>query len=82
MAHGHAPGDCPNKVAWSLRRGEEPKEENLYLDVPDSEDGIREFLRDALKPFGVKPATRILDNRKLLRNYANSLTPPRLVRFI
>ena len=82
MAHGHAPGDCPNKIAWAVRQGVDSTGlVNLYLDVPDSEEGIREFLKEALKQYDLKPATRKLDNRKLLRNYANSLNPPRLVRF-
>jgi hypothetical protein len=83
MAHGHAPADCPNKTAWSIRQGlDATGVVNLYLDVPDSEEGIREFLKEALKEYELKPATRKLDNRKLLRNYANSMTPPRLVRFV
>ena len=82
MAHGHSPGDCPNKTAWAIRQGNDPAGvTNLYLDVPDSEDGIREFLKEALKAYSLKPATRKLDNRKLLRNYANSMNPPRLLRF-
>lgn len=83
MAHGHAPDDCPNKTAWAVRQGQDASAiRNLYLDVPDSEDEIREFLKEALKEYDLKPATRKLDNRKLLRNYANSMNPPRLVRFI
>jgi hypothetical protein len=82
MAYGHAPCDCPNKIAWAIRQGKDASEvTNLYIDVPDSEDGIREFLKEALKPYALKAATRKLDNRKLLRNYANSMSPPRLIRF-
>lgn len=83
MAYGHTPSDCPNKTAWAIRQGKDHAEvTNLYLDVPDSEDGIREFLKEALKQYSLKAATRKLDNRKLLRNYANSMNPPRLLRFI
>jgi len=83
MAHGHSPSDCPNKIAWAVRKGMDPTGiENLWLDVPDSEEGIREILKEGLKPFDLKPTKRKLDNRKLLRNLANSMQPPRLVRFV
>ena len=78
-AYGHAPVDCPNKIAWAIRRGESTAGlQNLVLEVRGDEDGVKEILRE----YGLKPGTRIQENRKLLRNLANSLQPPRLIKFI
>jgi hypothetical protein len=78
LSYGHAPGDCPNKIAWALRRGDSTEGlVNLELRIEDSEDAIREFL----KSYGLKTASRKMENRKLLRNLANSLNPPRLLLF-
>jgi len=79
MAYGHAPADCPNKTAWAVRLGKDPtKFKNLVLTVESSEEGVKEVLRR----HGIKPGTRIQENRKLLRNLANSLKPTRLVQFL
>jgi hypothetical protein len=77
-AYGHAPADCPNKITWAIRQGL-PTEglENLVLEVR-GEEGIK----DTLKQYGLKPGTRMQENRKLLRSLANCLQPPRLIRFI
>lgn len=79
MAYGHTPADCPNKVAWAIRQGRPVGDiQNLILEVDSTEEGVRDFL----KSYNLKPGTRILENRKILRNLANSLKPPRLVHFI
>lgn len=78
-AYGHAPADCPNKISWAIRRGEKSEGlENLVLEVRGGEEGIKEVLKE----YGLKPGTRIQENRKLLRNLANSLNPPRLLKFV
>jgi len=78
MAYGHVPTDCPNKKAWAIRRGQDPdKVENNIIILDENEDSLKEFLKSR----GVKPGTRILENRKLLRNLANSLKPPVLIHF-
>lgn len=78
-AYGHAPSECPNKVSWAVRRGESiDRVENLILYVSGGEDGVK----DILKEYGLKPGTRMQENRKLLRNLANSLQPPRLIKFV
>ena len=79
MAYGHAPADCPNKTAWAVRLGKDPsKFKNLTITVEGGEEGVKEVLRK----YGIKPGTRIQENRKLLRNLANSLKPARLVQFL
>ena len=78
MAYGHADDDCPNKIAWAIRKGEDASNAtNHTLVVKDSEEDIKGVLRS----YGLAPGTRILENRKLLRNLANSLKPPKLVLF-
>lgn len=78
MAYGHVPKDCPNKRSWAIRRGEDPRNiKNNVIVLEESEESVKEFL----KARGVKPGTRILENRKLLRNLANSLNPPVLIQF-
>jgi hypothetical protein len=78
-AYGHTPADCPNKVSWAIRRGESPAGlQNLTLEIRGGEEGIKEILKE----HGLKPGTRMQENRKLLRNLANSLHPPRLVKFL
>jgi hypothetical protein len=78
MAYGHVPMDCPNKKAWAIRRGQDPdKVENNIIVLDEHEDSVKEFLKSR----GVKPGTRILENRKLLRNLANSLKPPVPIHF-
>jgi hypothetical protein len=78
-AYGHAPADCPNKITWAIRQGLPTANlENLVLEVRGGEDGVKEVLKE----YGLKPGTRIQENRKLLRNLANSLQPPRLIKFV
>ena len=79
MAYGHTPDDCPNKIAWAIRRGEDASHlENNILRVEGTEEGVK----DMLKSYGIKSGTRILENRKILRNLANCLKPPKLVHFV
>jgi len=78
MAYGHADEDCPNKIAWAIRKGEDSSViANDTLIVKEDEDDIKALLRE----HGLTPGTRILENRKLLRNLANSFRPPKLVIF-
>ena len=78
MSYGHSPADCPNKIAWAVRQGKSAQGlKNLEIRVEDTEESIRELL----KKHGIKSASRKLENRKILRNLANSLKPPRLVIF-
>jgi hypothetical protein len=79
LAYGHTPDDCPNKISWAIRQGKPiHNTQNLVLEVESSEEGVRDFL----KSYNLKPGTRILENRKILRNLANSLKPPRMVHFV
>lgn len=78
MAYGHSRPTCPDKIAWAIRRGRAYEHlTNKVLRIPDSEDGIRDFLRSK----GLKPTARKLENKKLLTNYANSLKPPHLILY-
>jgi hypothetical protein len=78
-ASGHAIADCPNKIACAIRRGEEIHGvRNIVLDVEDSEESVKSVLR----MHNISPGTRKIENRKLLRDLANSMKPPRLVQFI
>ena len=79
IGYGHSPPNCPNKRAWAIRQGK-PLEgvENLVLHVDDTEDGVKVVL----KANGITPGTRQLENRKLLRDLANSMMPPRMIVFV
>ena len=77
-AYGHAPAECPNKISWAIRRGESVDGlKNLTLEI-HGEDGIKHILKE----YGLKPGTRMQENRKLLRSLANSIQPPRLIKFL
>jgi len=76
-AYGHAVADCPNKVAWAIRRGQVPSEKNLTLIVKNTEDCVKGVLR----AHGITPGTRQLQNRKLLRDLGNCMTPPHMIVF-
>lgn len=78
QAYGHADDDCPNKKAWTIRAGKDASSIiNHELHIIDTEEEIKELIRK----HGLKPGTRKDENRKILRNLANSLNPPRLVLF-
>jgi len=78
MSYGHSPADCPNKIAWAIRQGKDSRQiKNVVMTINDDEDSIK----SVLKEHGINPGTRKLDNRKLLRNLANSLNPPHLLVF-
>ena len=75
-SYGHIVSDCPNKKAKALREGKSAKGvENLVLSISPNEEDIKQFL----KSVGIQSASRQMENKKLLRDYANSLTPPRMV---
>lgn len=80
-AFGHTLSDCPNKKAIAIRQGKPSKHiSNLTLHVP--KDNIQKFLVDN----GVveKASTYIPEQkiRSLLRDYANSLKPPKMIVFV
>ena len=77
ISYGHEPKCCPNKRAWALRRGFMPTEENIELRVVDTEESVK----SVLKEHGITPGTRQLENKKLLRDLANSMEPPHLIVF-
>jgi len=76
VGYGHAPSACPNKVAWALRAGKMPTEANLELRVVDTEEAIRVML----KGNGIQPGSK-KENKKMLRDLANSMQPPRMIIF-
>lgn len=78
-SYGHQSSDCPNKEAWAIRKGLscDPLPENIVLKVRNTEEGIKEVL----KSHGIQPGSRILENRKLLRDMANSMDPPHMIAF-
>jgi hypothetical protein len=75
-SYGHTNGDCPNKVAWAVRRGKRPTEKNLELRVTE------QSLKDVLIQHGVTPGSTQLENKKLLYDLANTMKPLRLVLFV
>ena len=76
VGYGHAPATCPNKVAWALRSGKMPTEANLELRVVDTEEAMRALL----KSNGIQPGSK-KENKKMLRDLANSMQPPRMIIF-
>lgn len=77
-SYGHNSNSCPNKVAWALRKGiPPPPQGNLLLLVEDSEEAIKKKLKQYCLPYhGSKQ-----QNRSLLRDLCNCLSPPRLLLF-
>lgn len=81
-SYGHTVGDCPNKRAKAIREGRSPEGlMNLTLEISSSREKIQQFLFD--KGLIEKTSTYVPDvkARGLLRDYANSLQPPRLLIF-
>jgi hypothetical protein len=76
VGYGHTPTSCPNKVAWALRNGKMPTEPNLELRVVDNEEAVKSLLREN----NIEPGSK-KDNRKMLRDLANSMNPPRMIIF-
>jgi len=76
VGYGHAPATCPNKVACALRSGKMPTETNLELRVVDTEEAVRALL----KANGIQPGSK-KENKKMLRDLANSMNPPRMIIF-
>ncbi len=78
-SYGHIPDSCPNRKALAIRKGKDPKlVRNIELKVENSDAAIRILL----KSYGVEPNSRQQENKKLLHDLANSLTPPRLITFV
>jgi len=76
VGYGHAPAMCPNKVAWALRSGKMPTETNIELRIVDTEEAMRAML----KSNGIQPGSK-KENKKMLRDLANSMQPPRMIIF-
>lgn len=76
VGYGHSPIACPNKVAWALRAGKMPTEPNVELRIVDTEDAVKAFL----KINGIQPGSK-KENKKVLRDFANSMNPPRMIVF-
>jgi len=91
VGYGHSPRHCPNKIAWSVRKGL-PLEgiENKVYKLKDSEDSIKTFLKMFGSSSGIIDVQRLkqintltkLELRKLLNDFANSIEPPRMIVFI
>jgi hypothetical protein len=54
-----------------------PTEENIVLRVVDTDEAIKQVLKDN----GIEPTTKQPKNRNLLRDLANSMEPPHLIVF-
>jgi hypothetical protein len=91
VAYGHSPRNCPNKIAWAVRRGL-PLDgvENAVFKLKDSEESIKRFLKmygassgiiDMSRLKGINGMTK-LELRKLLNDFANSIEPPRMIVFV
>ena len=79
VSYGHTAGDCPNKVAWAVRRGQSlDGVKNLELRVKNSDQGIRAVLIE----HGITPGSKQMENKKLLRDLANTMNPLRLILFV
>ena len=79
IAYGHSPRNCPNKIAWAVRKGLPTTGiKNLTISVRDTEDGVKGVLRR----YGIKPGTTRLENRKFLNDLANSMEPTRMIVFV
>ena len=91
VAYGHSPRNCPNKVAWAVRKGL-PLDgvENFTFKVKDTEESIKTFLKIRGASSGIIDKTFIkringltkLELRKLLNDFANSMEPPRMILLV
>ena len=53
-----------------------PTEANLELRIVDTEDAVKAFLKSQ----GLQPGSK-KENKKVLRDFANSMNPPRMILF-
>ena len=91
VAYGHSPRNCPNKVAWAVRKGL-PLDgvENFAVKVKDTEESIKTFLKIRGASSGIIDKTFIkringltkLELRKLLNDFANSMEPPMMILLV
>jgi hypothetical protein len=91
VAYGHSPRNCPNKIAWAVRRGLPLDSlENPVFKLKDSEESIKRFLKMYGASSGIIDMARLksingmtkLELRKLLNDFANSMEPPRMIVFV
>jgi len=91
VGYGHSPRNCPNKVAWAVRKGL-PLDgvENFVFKVKDTEESIKAFLKMRGASSGIMDMASLkringltkLELRKLLNDFANSIEPPRMILFV
>ncbi len=91
VAYGHSPRNCPNKIAWAVRKGLPlAGVENHAFRVGDNDESIKRFLKAFGASSGLIDAQRLrqidklnkLEVRKLLNDFANSMEPPRMILFV
>ena len=91
VAYGHSPRNCPNKIAWAVRKGLPlDSVENHAFRVGDNDESIKRFLKAFGASSGLIDAQRLrqinklnkLEVRKLLNDFANSMEPPRMILFV
>jgi len=91
VAYGHSPRNCPNKIAWAVRKGL-PLDgvENHSFRIRDNDESIKRFLKSSGSSSGLIDIQRLrqidklskLEVRKLLNDFANSMEPPRMILFV
>jgi len=90
VAYGHSPRNCPNKIAWAVRKGLPLTGlENHTFRLRDNDESIKAFLKSSGPSSGLIDAQRLrqidklskLELRKLLADFANSMEPPRMILF-
>ena len=90
VAYGHSPRNCPNKIAWAVRKGLPLTGlENHAFRLRDNDESIKSFLKTSGPSSGLIDAQRLrqidklnkLELRKLLADFANSIEPPRMILF-
>ena len=74
QSSGHSKKDCPNVEAWAIRMGQKPRRYNLYLEVKDIEQVLRSH--------SIEPGSNKLENKKKIRDLANTMRPTRIPVFL
>ncbi len=77
-AKGHTTNRCPNRKALAIRKGLDPDSvENYELYVKNNETAIHSMLEEN----NIKPVLSLTENRSLLQNLGNSMSPPHKIVF-
>lgn len=74
QSSGHSREDCPNVEAWAIRQGKKPRRRNLYLEIRD--------VRQVLKEHSIEPGSDKMENMKKIRDLANTMKPTRIPLFL